>query len=93
MIHIFSTHSFGFCCCNRRAEQYNETADGIQEAYDGVPCKVVDSSKSDLETFAEICDFAEVVAAQKAEKLGPEGMRALKEQVRATGPATATLCE
>lgn len=64
-----------------RSDQYHETADGIKEAFPHVPCKVVDSSTSDLETFDEICKFAEAVAAEKAEKLGPEGIRALKEMV------------
>lgn len=62
--------------------QYSETADGIRESYKDVPCKVVDCSKSDLETFAEICDFVEEVAAKREDGLGPEGMKALKEMVR-----------
>lgn len=52
------------------------------EAFEGVPCKIVDSSRSDLETFEAICDFAEEVARMKEVALGPEGMRALKEIVR-----------
>lgn len=42
----------------------------------------MDCSKSDLETFDDICGFVEEVAARKAEALGPERMRALKEMVR-----------
>lgn len=61
--------------------QYADTSEGIREAYADVPCKVVDCSQSDLETFAEVCDFVEEVGAKKAEKLGPEGMRALLEVV------------
>lgn len=64
--------------------QYKETADGIRDAYRTVPCKVVDSSSSDLETFVEICDFVEEIAAQKVVELGPEGVRALREMVRDT---------
>ncbi|CAN0260460.1 unnamed protein product [Ascophyllum nodosum] len=64
---------------NKRLRQYKETADGIMDAYKGVPYKVVDSSLSDLETFDEICDFVEEVAAKKAEALGPDGVRALRE--------------
>ena len=64
--------------------QYSETADGIRESYAGVPCKVVDCSKSDLETFAEICEFVEEVAAKMEEGLGAEGMKAIKEMVRMT---------
>lgn len=63
----------------KRLKQYSETADGIRESYKDVPCKVVDCSKSDLETFAEICDFVEEVAAKREDGLGPEGMKALKE--------------
>ena len=55
------------------------------DAYKGVPYKVVDSSLSDLETFDEICDFVEEVAAKKAEALGPDGVRALREMVSGMG--------
>ncbi len=47
-----------------------------------MPCKVVDCSRSDLESFAAVCDFAEEVGREKAERLGPEGMQALREMVR-----------
>lgn len=62
--------------------QYDETADGIRAAYEGVPLKVVDSSRSDLETFEAVCDFAEEVGRQKEERLGESGMRAFREMVR-----------
>lgn len=65
----------------RNGRQYAETSEGIKGAYADVPCKVVDCSQSDLETFAEVCDFVEEVGAKKAERLGPEGMRALSESV------------
>lgn len=51
------------------------------EAYSDVPIKIVDSSRSDLETFEAICDFAEEVARGKEAKLGAEGMRAIREMV------------
>ncbi|CBN74091.1 Adenylate kinase family protein [Ectocarpus siliculosus] len=63
----------------KRLKQYAETSEGIREAYEDVPRKVVDSSKSDLDTFAEVCDFVEEVAKAKAERLGPEGMREILE--------------
>ncbi|CAB1105578.1 unnamed protein product [Ectocarpus sp. CCAP 1310/34] len=59
--------------------KYAETSEGIREAYKDVPSKVVDSSKSDLDTFAEVCDFVEEVAKAKAERLGPGGMREILE--------------
>lgn len=64
------------------AGQYNETATGILDAYSEVPHRVVDCSRSDLETFDAICEFVEEVAKRKASALGPEGMRAFKEAVR-----------
>lgn len=42
---------------------------------------MVDSSRSDLETFEAVCDFAEEVARQKEERLGVEGMRSIMELV------------
>lgn len=65
--------------------QYADTSEGIRDAYADVPCKVVDCSQSDLETFAEVCDFVEEVGAKKAERLGAEGMRALLEMVSVPG--------
>lgn len=73
-------NSFG-CRFMSSKRQYADTSEGIREAYADVPCKVVDCSQSDLETFAEVCDFVEEVGAKKAEKLGLEGMRALLEMV------------
>lgn len=71
--------------------QYADTSEGIREAYEDVPRKVVDSSKSDLDTFAEVCDFVEEVAKAKAERLGPEGMQELLEMVGGRGGPTALM--
>lgn len=74
-------------------DQYADTSEGIREAYEDVPRKVVDSSKSDLDTFAEVCDFVEEVAKAKAERLGPEGMRELLEMVGGRGGGPAALMQ
>lgn len=51
----------------------------------------MDSSSSDLETFEEICDFVEEIAAKKAAMLGPEGVRSLREMVSDTAAAAVVV--
>jgi hypothetical protein len=49
--------------------------------YSDVPVAFVNSARSDLETFAEVCDFVETVAADKLAAMGEDALTALADQV------------
>lgn len=63
--------------------QFNDTVQGIMEAYAGVPTRIVDTSGFDLDAFEDIRDVAMEMARLKEARLGPQGMRAIRAMVSA----------
>jgi hypothetical protein len=65
----------------KRLKQYHATIKETLAVYSDVPTAFVNSARSDLETFAEVCDFVEAVAAEKYAAMGEDALTALAEQV------------
>eukprot|EP00611_Tribonema_gayanum_P019269 TRINITY_DN3302_c0_g2_i1.p1 TRINITY_DN3302_c0_g2~~TRINITY_DN3302_c0_g2_i1.p1 ORF type:complete len:711 (+),score=209.74 TRINITY_DN3302_c0_g2_i1:2723-4855(+) len=64
-----------------RLRQHHATMQRTLAEFKGVPTAQIDSARSDLDTFADVCDFVEAVAARKLEALGEEGLRRVSTEV------------
>ncbi|CAM9568541.1 unnamed protein product [Chrysoparadoxa australica] len=63
---------------DRRLEQFREEEQRLREAYPEVPVATINSARNEIETFQEICDFVDSVAAKKIETLGTAWLEARK---------------